>query len=135
MLLFICKNMTFRAFLWSVGIFTIGSAAAFLATLFLVDPDESGIFGKILFFGSISIMFSGVAIILFSEWYRKVLGEAGAAHYVVSLFRQGVLLGIYGTLLLSFQYWKIFFWWTALLLLSVILLIELTLREWNRTAE
>lgn len=123
--------MTFRAFLWSVGIFTIGAAVAFLATLFLVDPDESGLLGRLLFFGSIAIVFSGIAIILFSELYRKMLGVEGAAHHAGLLFRQGTLVGGYGMLLLLFQYWKIFFWWTALLLLVLMLLIELSFREWS----
>lgn len=126
--------MTFRAFLWSVGIFTLGATVAFLATLFLVDPDESGLFGRILFFGSITIVFSGVATILFSEWYRKVLGEEGAAHHVGLLFRQGVLLGGYGVGLLFFQYWKILFWWTALFLLAFFLLIELSFRIGNNNS-
>ncbi len=127
--------MTFRAFLWSVGIFTIGAAAAFLATLFLVDPNESGLFGRLLFFGSIMIVFSGIAIILSSELYRKVLGEENAAHHAGLLFRQGTIVGGYGMLLLLFQYWKIFFWWTALLLLVLMLLIELTLREWEKKSQ
>ena len=136
MLLFISNislhPMTFRAFLWSVGIFTVGAAAAFLATLFLVNPDDSGVLGRVLFFGSITIVFSGIAIILFSELYRKILGDEGAAHHAGLLFRQGSLLGSYGMLLLLFQYWKIFFWWTALLLLAAILLIELSFREWGK---
>lgn len=127
--------MTFRAFLWSVGIFTIGAAAAFLATLFLVDPLEAGLFGKILFFGSITIVFSGIAIILFSELYRKALGEEGAAHHVGLLFRQGMLLGGFGVMLLLFQYWRIFFWWTALLLLVLVLLIELSFRSIGEQAK
>lgn len=124
--------MTFRAFLWSVGIFTVGAAVAFLATLFLVDPTETGLFGRILFFGSIAIVFSGVATILFSELYRKVLGEEGAAQHVSLLFRQGVLLGGYGVVLLLFLYWKIFFWWTTLLLLVAFLLLELSFRFWGK---
>lgn len=120
--------MTFRAFLWSVGIFTIGATVAFLATLFLVDPDESGALGKILFFGSITIVFSGIAIILFSELYRKVLGVEGAAHHAGLLFRQGTLVGGYGAILLLFQYWKVFYWWTALFLLVAMLLVELSFR-------
>lgn len=120
--------MTFRAFLWSVGIFTIGASVAFLATLFLVDPDESGALGKILFFGSITIVFSGIAIILFSELYRKVLGVEGAAHHAGLLFRQGALVGGYGATLLLFQYWKVFYWWTALFLLVAMLLVELSFR-------
>jgi hypothetical protein len=120
--------MTFRAFLWSVGIFTIGATVAFLATLFLVDPDESGVLGKILFFGSITIVFSGIAIILFSELYRKVLGVEGAAHHAGLLFRQGTLVGGYGAMLLLFQYWKVFYWWTALFLLVAMLLVELSFR-------
>ena len=120
--------MTFRAFLWSVGIFTIGASVAFLATLFLVDPDESGVLGKILFFGSITIVFSGIAIILFSELYRKVLGVEGAAHHAGLLFRQGALVGGYGATLLLFQYWKVFYWWTALFLLVAMLLVELSFR-------
>lgn len=120
--------MTFRAFLWSVGIFTIGATVAFLAMLFLVDPDESGVLGKILFFGSIAIVFSGIAIILFSELYRKVLGVEGAAHHAGLLFRQGALVGGYGAILLLFQYWKVFYWWTALFLLAAMLLVELSFR-------
>lgn len=126
--------MTFRFFLWSVGIFTIGATAAFLVTLFLVDPDESGLLGRILFFGSLGIIFSGSAIIILSEWYRKALGEEGAAHHAGLLFRQGVLIGGYGVTLVLFQYWKIFFWWTALLLLALFLLVELTMRGMSRNS-
>ncbi len=120
--------MTFRAFLWSVGIFTIGASVAFLATLFLVDPDESGLLGRVLFFGSIAIVFSGVAIIIFSELYRKMLGVDSAAHHAGLLFRQGALVGGYGATLLLFQYWKVFYWWTALFLLVAMLLVELSFR-------
>ena len=94
----------------------------------LVDPDESGALGKILFFGSIAIVFSGIAIILFSELYRKVLGVEGAAHHAGLLFRQGTLVGGCGAVLLLFQYWKVFYWWTALFLLAAMLLVELSFR-------
>ena len=120
--------MTFRAFLWSVGIFTIGATVAFLAMLFLVDPDESGVLGKILFFGSIAIVFSGIAIILFSELYRKVLGVEGAAHHAGLLFRQGALVGGYRAKLPPLQSRKVFYWWTALFLLAAMLLVELSFR-------
>lgn len=122
--------MTFRAFLWSVGLLTLGALGVFLATLFLVSPDESGLYGRLLFFGSAWVVFVGVATIVLSEIYQKCLKDEDVSVYTGIIFRQGVFVGGYVLGIFLFQYWGILFWWTALLLLVAFLLIELSCREW-----
>ncbi len=121
--------MTFRVFLWSIGVLSFGAIAVFLGTIFFVSPIESGIFGRVLFFGSAFFALLGTATILLSELYGR-FSRTDMAHHSGRILRQGALIGGYLTGLLLFRYGDIFFWWTNLLLLAGFLLIELSCREW-----
>lgn len=121
--------MTFRVFLWSIGVLSLGAIGVFLGTLFFVSPIESGIFGRILFFGSAFFALLGIATLLLAELYGR-FSQEDMTHHSGRILRQGALIGGYLVSLLLFQYVDIFFWWTNLLLLVVFLLIELSCREW-----
>ena len=69
---------------------------------------------------------------LFTTWvYRRALGIASAAHHLGGAFRQAFLLSllIVAGIFLQMEQWLT--WWDALLLLSVILLIEFTARRFG----
>ena len=120
--------MSLSGYLWGIRLFTLLSLCAWLGIVFAVDPDQTGVAGIVLFFLSFFAMLLGF-FTLFMTWvYRKGLGEASAAHYLGSAFRQAVLMALYVAGLVFFQFMHVLTWWDALLLLAGVLLVEYSLR-------
>lgn len=116
--------MRFRFFLWMVGLETVLAGGIFFLVLFLVDPDVSGILGKLLFYGSLFFLVSGFFTFLLS-WIRgrRVDTKDLRERLGISL-RQGVFLGILTITLLALQSLGVLLWWVALLTGTVFLFLE-----------
>lgn len=116
--------MRFRFFLWMVGLETVLAGGIFFLVLFLVDPDVSGILGKLLFYGSLFFLVSGFFTFLLS-WIRgrRVDTKDLRERLGISL-RQGVFLGILTITLLALQSLGVLLWWVTLLTGTVFLFLE-----------
>lgn len=124
--------MSLSAYLWGIRLFTLLSLSAWLGIVFAVDPEQGGVAGRALFFISFFALLLGFLTLGVTWLYRKVLGEASAAHHLGRAFRQAFLLAAYAEGILFFQYQRILTWWDSLLWLAAIILIEYTLRRISR---
>lgn len=117
--------MSFRSYLIIMSLATVAAWIAWAVVLHGVDPTRSGMVGFLLFyltfimaiFGTISIL--GLLIRL---WRSKTELPSRMA---IRSFRHGILLSILltGSLILFSQTW--FRWWTMLLVVLIITLIEM----------
>ncbi|HIP49986.1 MAG TPA: hypothetical protein EYG99_00910 [Candidatus Pacebacteria bacterium] len=117
--------MTLQSYLWGLRIGTVISFAAFCAVIFLTDPLDIGNVAFILFYLTFFLVISGLSVLVLTWLWRKMardmltLGEIGMA------VRQGVLIGIFITVIVGMQQMKVLLWWDALIILGIVFLIEL----------
>lgn len=116
--------MSFRSFFWVMSAEAVLSALVFAGVLFFVDPSTSGIAGKVLFYGSVFFLVSGLCV-LFLSWVRekKSTREDLPERLGIS-FREGVLLGAMVVAILILQSFRVLVWWVAVLLGIVFLFVE-----------
>lgn len=115
--------MTLKSYLWVMRVSTIFALAGWVYVINFVDPEDYGIFGKILFFGISFLLLSGIFFLLLSGLRRKAI-EKGEVEIGTNL-RQGTLLSILAVTLLFFQSIRILVWWDGLLVAAGIFLVEL----------
>ncbi|HCP08591.1 MAG TPA: hypothetical protein DIT25_02215 [Candidatus Moranbacteria bacterium] len=106
-------------------IVTLFSIIALILIVKFVDPETSGLIGKLLFYLVFLVAFTGI-FNLTLLWFRRKMTDAETAHINVGLsFRQGLLLALFATGILLMQSFRVLVWWDGLLLLAGIFLIEL----------
>lgn len=120
--------MSFLAYLWGIRLFTFSALLAWLGVIILLDPEQTGIVGIIIFFVSLLALLTGGFTLLVTWIYRKGLGDREVRHHLSGAFRQASLLALYVLFIVFFQYARILIWWDALLLFVAVLLVELSLR-------
>ncbi len=117
--------MTLQSYLWGLRIGTVISFAAFCAVIFLTDPLDIGNIAFILFYLTFFLTVSGLSVLILTWLWHKMardmltLGEIGMA------VRQGILIGVFATVLVGMQQMRILLWWDALIVLGIVFLIEL----------
>lgn len=117
--------MTLGAYAWGIRLVTLLSFAAFVMVLRFVDPDSTGMVGKMLFYVSLFFTLSGI-FNLFLLWLRKKFMNSETASSSIGLsFRQGNLLALFAIGLLIMQSFRVLVWWDGLLLLAGVFIIEL----------
>ena len=117
--------MTLRSYIWGMRIAVLFSIGALAVVVNYVDPEAAGIPGKALFFLILFFALSGIFNLLLL-WLRRGMTNAENAFDNLNLsFRQGILFAVFFTGLLSLQGQRILVWWSALILLAGVFLIEL----------
>ena len=117
--------MTLRSYIWGMRIAVLFSIIALGGAVYFIDPEASGFPGKALFFLILFFALSGIFNLILLRLRRRVTVEENAVEKINLSFRQGILLSIFFTGLLIMQGQRILIWWSALLLLAGIFLIEL----------
>jgi len=127
--------MSLSSYLWGIRLFTFITLLAWLGVVFLLDPEETGMTGMVIFSVSLFIFLIGIFLLFVIWFYRKGLGDVETTHHLSGAFRQAVLLSVCAMGILFFQYAHILLWWDALLLLAAILLIEFSFRYFSNHKE
>lgn len=100
--------------------------------VFGVDPMALTTVGQGVFFLSLMLFVAALTALTLLALARRLLDGRAAETYVLSAFRQGLLLGLYIACLALAQFLGYFAWWLALLALAFVLLIEFTARQFQR---
>ncbi|MBU2524750.1 hypothetical protein KKG71_06180 [Patescibacteria group bacterium] len=113
-----------RVYLTALVVAACVSWSAFCLVLSKLDPPLEGAskLGLVLFF--ISLFFALVAslsLLVYSVRKYVTLQKENALNISI---RQGILLSILATSILFFQHLRILNWWSGILLISTIILIE-----------
>jgi hypothetical protein len=117
--------MTLKAYIWAMRLLVLVSFAALLAVLTYVDPEASGMPGKLIFYVVLGFFLSGFLGLFMLFIRRKTLGEEAAQSNAGLSLRQGILLAILVIALLVLQSFRMLVWWDGLLVLAGVILIEL----------
>ena len=117
--------MTLRSYIWGMRIAVLFSIIALGLAVNYVDPESSGVPGKALFFLILFFALSGIFNLILLRLRKKITTTENAFDNINLSFRQGILLAVFFTGILVLQGQKILIWWSALLLLAGVFLIEL----------
>lgn len=117
--------MTLKSYIWGMRLVALFSFIALGLVINYVDPEKSGIVGKVLFY-LIFFFFLSSFFNLFLLWIRKrALGKEAVTLNISLSFRQGALLAIFVAGLMVLQSMRLLIWWDGLLLLAGVFLVEL----------
>ncbi|MFA7209790.1 MAG: hypothetical protein WC120_05985 [Parcubacteria group bacterium] len=117
--------MTLRAYIWGIWLVTLLSLVAFVFVVRFVDPDSTGIAGKLLFYLSLFFVGSGIFNLVLLRLRKGTLNAETASSNIGLSFRQGMLLALFMIGLLVLQSFRVLVWWDGLLLFGGIFLVEL----------
>lgn len=101
--------------------------------IFGVDPVTLTVAGQGVFFLSLALFVAALFALGLISLARRFLDERAAEVYVLSAFRQGLFLGLYVAGMALAQFLGYLAWWLALLALALVLLIEFTVRQFQRS--
>ena len=116
--------MTLKLYLWGMRLLTVLALIFLALVLKFINPQESGIFGLSLFYGSLFVFLSCFFILSLTAIRRNFTQEIAAEELAIS-FRQGILIALFAVILLFLQSFRFLVWWDGLLVLAGILVIEL----------
>lgn len=117
-------TMSIQRYLITMSLATVISAASWLLVLIFLDPETSGIIGLTLFFLSFFLMIFGLVSIVGFVARRLLQRREESFRLVAVSFRHAALLALLLTSSLFLQSQRVFTWWTAILLLIFLTLIE-----------
>jgi uncharacterized membrane protein YgdD (TMEM256/DUF423 family) len=105
-----------------VTLFSIGALAM---VIIYVDPDSTGLVGKILFYAILFFVFVGIFNLVLLRLRRRITDPENAFANVGLSFRQAILLALLVVGIMLLQGLRLLVWWDGLLLLAGIFLGEL----------
>lgn len=97
---------------------------AWVFVIFYIDPEDSGMVGKIFFYSSLFLFMSGLWITIFIWIRKRFLGEDAAIKNIGLSFRQGILISIFIVAVVALLGMNYLLWWNVLLILAGIFLLE-----------
>lgn len=117
--------MTLKIYLWFTGLASALALVSFLAILWSFSPENAGGIILILFFLSLFMALCGFfSLIGFYFRHRKHKDKAPVYFLGIS-FREGTLLSVLLVGFLAMKFFQIFYWWTALIFLIIVVAIEM----------
>lgn len=117
--------MSLKAYIWGIRILTLLSLGAFIVVVKFVDPDNSGLVGKIFFYLSVFFFLSGFFNLLLLRLRKRNLDAEKNFSTIGLSFRQGILLSIFSIGILILQSFRMLIWWDGLLLMFGVFIVEL----------
>jgi len=116
--------MTLRSYIWGMRIVALFSVFALVFIILYIDPESSGIAGKALFFLVLFIALDGIFNLILLKLRKKIINSETIFANMALTFRQSILLALLVSGLLLMQGERMLVWWSGLLLLAGIFLIE-----------
>jgi len=104
---------------------TILAISALVSVLIFIDPEKSGIVGRIYFFAALFFSSAGIFNLLLISMRRKFISAEMAVGNLGISFRQGMLMSVLLVGLMVLQGFRMLVWWDGLLVVAAIFLVEL----------
>ena len=124
--------MTVRLFIIGSLLAVVAGAVSFGLTITQLAPSTAGPVGFTLFFLSLFVAVASLAALAGYAVRRIVLPRTFPAYLVRTSVRQGVLLGMFITLLLFLQLLRLYQWWIGLIAIAVCISLELVFLSYDR---
>ena len=117
--------MSPKTYIWLIGFASVLALVSFLAILFLFPPESASGFVLMLFFSSLFLALCGF-FSLTNFYFRRRRQRNNSPVYSLGIsFREGTLLSALLVGFLAMKYFQVFYWWTALIFLIVVVAIEM----------
>jgi len=118
--------MSLKIYLWFAALASVLALVSFLAILMFFSPENASGVILLLFFLSLFLALCG--FFGFTNYYwRRRRSDKPAVYSLGVSFREGTLLSALLVGYLTMKYFQVFYWWTALIFLIVVVAIELSL--------
>ena len=124
--------MTVRLFVIGSLLAVVAGVVSFGLTITQLAPGTAGPVGFTLFFLSLFVAVASLAALIGYAVRRIVLPRIFPAYLVRTSVRQGVLLGIFVTLLLFLQLLRLYQWWIGLISIAVFISLELVFLSYDQ---
>ncbi len=119
--------MSPKTYLWLIGFASALALVSFLAILFFFPPESAGGVILVLFFLSLFLALCGFFSLANYYWRRYRQSSNSPAYSLGISFREGTLLSALLVGFLAMKYFQVFYWWTALIFLIIVVAIEMSL--------
>ena len=117
--------MSLQSYLFGLKMSILVAFFAWASVVLYIDPESSGMFGKILFFTTFFLWSSGACTFFFT-WIQKALSDDNRSTVDLGVHvRRGMFVSCFSVVLLILQYFHVLAVWGALLVGVAFLLIEL----------
>ena len=132
-----CYNtyMTVRAFTFGSLFTGIAGLSVFLLVLTQLSPQRAGWLGVVLLFLSLFLGFASIAGLVGYAVRRVIVSRQFVVYAVRTSLRQGILLGLFFTVLLFLQYLRLYRWWLAIILIVFSASFELVFLSYDRNRQ
>jgi len=117
--------MTPKFYLWGMGLASFLAFISFVSILFFVSPESGSAGILILLFLSLFLALCGFFGLLGFFIRRRRPYSALATSLLTTSFREGTLLSLLLVGFLIMKVYQIFYWWTALIFLILMIAIEM----------
>lgn len=117
--------MSFRAYIIMMIITTLASWSMWAMVIFSINPNTTDFLGLLFFYLSLFLSLIGTMSIVGSVIRKKMIKEGLLFRHVVVSLRQAVLFSVLIITALLLQSNSILTWWSILLLVGALSVIEL----------
>ncbi len=117
--------MTLKSYLWGIGLASFLALVSFGAILWFVSPSGSNPGILLLLFLSLFLALCGFFGLLGFYLRRRKFKEGAVVNLLTISFREGTLLGLLLVGFLVMRAYDVFYWWTALIFLIIVVGIEM----------
>lgn len=117
--------MPINAYFFGLKISTAIVFFAWTMIVLYVNPEESGVLGKTIFFMTFFLWLFGFSTLLASWIHDRLAGEHSSGHILGRIMRRSIFISAFSVILLLLQYFKVLMLWNVLFVVVAFLLLEL----------
>lgn len=124
----------------TVRVFTLGSLVAGVVGLILwflvltqLNPQQAGTLGLALFFLSLTLWLTSLASLGGYAARRIIWSKQFAPYLARTSLRQGIVISVFFSLLLFLQYFRLYRWWIAMIVIVLLASLELVFLSYDRS--
>ena len=117
--------MNLRGYLWSIGLASVVALVSFLAILWFFTPQNADLLVFSLLLLSLFMALWGFFSLSGFYLRKRKHREKSAVSFLSISFREGALLSLLLVGFLLMRLTQVFYWWTALIFLIIIVAIEM----------
>ncbi len=118
--------MSLRTYFVGIIVSTFLAWSAFYMTITNIDPFVTDKAGMISFFVSLFLGMLGLVILILIYFRSRVYAVAELYEKMPVILRQSLLISFFGTAMIGMQAMRVLRWWTALMLLIILVLVEMS---------
>ena len=126
--------MTVRLYLSGSVAVAVISSIIWLLIIMQLDPAQAGVIGLLLLFLSLFLAVGSITNVVGYGLRRLLVPRQFPSYRVRTSLRQGVVLGLFTSVLLLLQLLRFYHWWLTLILIVLFVSIEFIFLTYDRAS-